>query len=259
MKSYAPAIQHCESCGAPRTPTKLACQYCGAEPTLTSSRMSLVCPHCLCRTADESMFCQSCGQSIQPATLDHRTGQLLCPRCLKPRLLNREIGAFQVDECGVCGGMWIGEGVFERIVNQQAREREEKVYSHEIRTCSPSATDTRITYIKCPLCEKFMNRRNFAHASGVIIDECKNDGIWLDRDELHKIAEYVASGGLRRSKEIELRRLEEQRKQIVQAGSSFTGPHPLFSDRTRDKDIELTEFGKALFDAVADFVHWIKS
>ena len=42
-----------------------------------------------------------------------------------------------------------------------------------------------------------MNRFNFAKASGVVVDECRAHGVWLDNDELAKIAAYVSTGGLR--------------------------------------------------------------
>ena len=42
-------------------------------------------------------------------------------------------------------------------------------------------------YMKCPVCDLHMHRRNFMRASGVIIDECRKDGVWLDCDELGKI------------------------------------------------------------------------
>lgn len=210
----APEVAHCHSCGAPRAPGKDACQYCGAVPT--NLRMSLVCPFCMCRTADESKFCQSCGKVIEASSFDATSGTLLCPRCAKPRLLNRTIGSFTTDECPRCGGMWMAASVFDRIVNQQSREREEKEYAGEVKTWSPVESDCAgVVYLRCPACRKHMNRRNFARASGVIVDDCREHGTWLDRDELEKIAAYVATGGMRRTKEIELRELEDRKKAVL--------------------------------------------
>ena len=52
-------------------------------------------------------------------------------------------------------------------------------------------------YLCCPVCGKHMNRRNFARASGVVIDWCRGHGYWFDAHELETILEFVARGGLR--------------------------------------------------------------
>ncbi len=246
----APEVAHCHTCGAPRVPGKAACQYCGAIPT--NLKMNLVCPFCLCRTADESKYCQSCGKTLQAMPLDALTGKLQCPRCGKTRLKNRKIGEYTIDECAVCAGMWVGAEVFQRIVNQQAREREEKEYSHQVKTFSPLAEQPggKIAYIKCPSCRRHMNRLNFARASGVIIDECRPHGIWLDRDELEKIAAYVATGGLRRSKEIELRELEQQQKRLATAGAALPIAQPGYTASASDAGSLLRGAGSFL-DALA--------
>ena len=46
-----------------------------------------------------------------------------------------------------------------------------------------------------------MNRVNFARSSGVILDICKADGVWFDREELRRVVEFVRAGGLEISRE----------------------------------------------------------
>jgi Zn-finger nucleic acid-binding protein len=41
-----------------------------------------------------------------------------------------------------------------------------------------------------------MNRVNFGKRSGVIVDVCKEHGVWFDRGELTQAIEFVAKGGL---------------------------------------------------------------
>jgi len=53
----------------------------------------------------------------------------------------------------------------------------------------------KIHYRKCPVCEQFMQRRNFRKASGVIIDRCNQHGTWLDADELEQITGFILAGG----------------------------------------------------------------
>jgi Zn-finger nucleic acid-binding protein len=44
-----------------------------------------------------------------------------------------------------------------------------------------------------------MTRRNFAGASGVVVDVCPVHGVWLDRDKLETIIEFAATGAWRRA------------------------------------------------------------
>ena len=46
-----------------------------------------------------------------------------------------------------------------------------------------------------------MNRRNYAGNSGVIIDLCREHGIWFDAEELARILLWVRAGGTERPKQ----------------------------------------------------------
>ncbi len=202
-KSYAPEVNHCEKCGAARESAAGACQFCGATPTRDAANLSLVCPHCLHRTGANSRFCSFYGKEIHAAELNAKTGRLVCPRCKSARLLNRQIGAFTVDECPDCSGLWIESTAFDRLVKQQTEREKENVASASRRGPTRSQISGVVVYLKCPDCQQMMNRFNFAKASGVIIDECHEHGLWLDSDEFGKIAAYIASGGLQHTKKLE--------------------------------------------------------
>ena len=185
--------------------------------------MSLVCPLCMHRTAKTSQFCSSCGHAIQGGKLDAKTGKLNCPRCSKTKLMNRKIGAFMVDECSTCSGMWVEAGAFERIIDQQSkRQDQQSLRGYGKGPIRAELEHQKVVYLKCPACNRYMNRRNFGRASGVIIDECKEDGVWLDCDEMGKIAAFVASGGLQLARE----RLAKERRQ---ASPETHTPIPAFS------------------------------
>ena len=51
-------------------------------------------------------------------------------------------------------------------------------------------------YLPCPMCDSLMVRRNFKKISGVIIDICRDHGVWLEAGELQQIRCFVANGGL---------------------------------------------------------------
>ena len=215
-RSYTPEVAHCQNCGASRSADQTPCHYCGAVPTMDSVKLSLVCPLCLRRTPKKSKFCASCGKPLNPARLDVKTGNLSCPRCRKPKLVNRKIGDLTVDECPSCSGMWVEANAFDGLVRQQVQRGKEEYRRGKGTSPMQSQLErsqTQVMYMKCPTCGTHMHRRNFMRASGVIIDECRKDGVWLDCDELGKIGDYISSGGMEHSRRI-LKREEEQTRRI---------------------------------------------
>src|SRR2546425_7345986 len=76
------------------------------------------------------------------------------------------------------------------------------------------ASPDKIRYVPCPQCHNLMNRINFAHCSGVIVDICKGHGTWFDCDELRQIVEFVRGGGLEASRQKEKHELEFERQQL---------------------------------------------
>ena len=69
-----------------------------------------------------------------------------------------------------------------------------------------------------------MNRVNFAHSSGVIMDVCKADGVWLDRGELQRVVGFVERGGLAAAREHEREQLVDERRRLdaARAASAIT-------------------------------------
>ena len=57
-----------------------------------------------------------------------------------------------------------------------------------------------------------MERKNYAHISGLIIEECSRHGIWLDNGELEKIRQFILDGGLEKEqfREIESNKTDLQ-------------------------------------------------
>jgi Zn-finger nucleic acid-binding protein len=71
-----------------------------------------------------------------------------------------------------------------------------------------------------------MNRVNYAKRSGVVLDVCKDHGIWFDKDELRRVLAFIAGGGLERARELELEQLKEAKRaaeapQPLHPSSSF--------------------------------------
>jgi Zn-finger nucleic acid-binding protein len=79
---------------------------------------------------------------------------------------------------------------------------------------SRGTTERAVRYVKCPLCNEQMGRRNYARQSGVIVDFCPSHGLWFDHDELRRIVEFIRTGGLDEARQAEAQRLaaKEQRR-----------------------------------------------
>jgi hypothetical protein len=45
------------------------------------------------------------------------------------------------------------------------------------------------------ICKQPMNRRHYGRTSGVIVDMCRDHGIWFDADELTRILAWLHAGG----------------------------------------------------------------
>ena len=133
-----------------------------------------------------------------------------CPRCRAP-LAMRRVAEREIVECSSCGGIWLAPDVFEGMC---AKSEQAGTLSRMIGAQTPPTKpvdDTRVTYLKCPTCAEFMFRKNLGPGSGLILDVCKDHGVWFDHDELVRALEFAAKGGLDRVREREKRRIESER------------------------------------------------
>ena len=56
------------------------------------------------------------------------------------------------------------------------------------------------TGLECPECGKPMRKLNYAYNSNVIVDKCSScDGIWFEKGEIQKVAEFSKYCGLSKS------------------------------------------------------------
>ena len=111
-----------------------------------------------------------------------------CPAC--DGTLTEEVREnVAVDVCYGCGGMWLDHGELDGLLTA-----EERANIAPVGGGSPVAAGARrpepVTYRKCPRCEQWMGRQNYRKVSGVILDTCHVHGLWLDRGELERLAEF---------------------------------------------------------------------
>ncbi len=129
------------------------------------------------------------------------------------------LGTTKVRECTQCFGLWIGTKAFADICAQ--KEQQASVLGAQLGPTAHATLEPDFHYRPCPQCHQLMNRVNFAHCSGVIIDVCKPHGAWFDRDELREIVEFIRAGGIDRAHEIERERVEYEEQRA--ADPAFSG------------------------------------
>jgi Zn-finger nucleic acid-binding protein len=226
---HSPRALQCSSCGANLKEAARTCEYCAAEVTLEERRLSAVCPGCFARAGTEARFCMECGLELQPQALTAFEEGTVCPRC-EGGLRARSLGTANVVECVGCGGLWLGEQHFDRLC-EQADEAE--LASRGLEQTQPKikADANEVRYLRCVVCKDFMQRRNYASASGVIIDVCREHGVWLDHRELERILAFVREGGLDRVRERQIERLKSRELRARHAESATHLPADSFAGR----------------------------
>ena len=210
-----------------RSPEALQCPYCQAQLA------TVACPVCFALAPLSASHCPGCGVVLAPRQAASSDGTS-CPACRKP-LAGTRVGDLEVRECSACGGLWLDRAVFEQLGT--SRERQGAVLGAlPAPTAPPVASLEAVQYRPCPACQQRMNRVNYARRSGVVLDVCKEHGIWFDKDELRRVLAFISEGGLDRTRELEIEELKTAKRAAVQIpeqpASSFeftrqmhTGPH----------------------------------
>ncbi|TFH35149.1 MAG: hypothetical protein E4G93_04215 [Dehalococcoidia bacterium] len=104
-----------------------------------------------------------------------------CPRC-KSDLIVVEYHDIELDWCPSCEGLWFDSGEMELVAAQMGG-------------CASTTDSTRKAHtdeerLKCPECNKKMDKRLLGDIVPVIADVCPVcDGLWLDRGELEQVVD----------------------------------------------------------------------
>jgi len=166
---------NCTSCGAPLDAKSIICRFCTTanELDLRSAR----------RTPRDD------EQSTRP-----------CPRCSEemPTIDIGRSAPFPIERCGNCLGLFFDPGELDRILRDDSgsspladRERLQRIAEEE----TPLDDMQEIRYVPCPVCKNLMNRVNYGRRSGVVVDTCKEHGVWLDGGELRRVLSWLRAGG----------------------------------------------------------------
>lgn len=170
----------------------------------------MACRACFGTIFQGSNFCPLCGEkAFESQTIDEKNlGN--CPRCkIKLKLL--QIEDLAICECEKCEGIWLNVETFEEICSNHEKQaavlkKFDEIFTHK--------KPLQVQYVPCPECKNLMNRSNFARVSGIVIDSCKQHGIWFDAEELPRIIEFIRKGGLDHARTKEKLQIQSEKEQL---------------------------------------------
>lgn len=194
----------CVNCGAPLPPRSNICKHCN-----TLNDVDLRAIHARVTPA---------GPSLRA-----------CPRCECP-MQAIELGGntrMRIERCQKCLGLFFDPGELETLVDSSVRQTTEVDYQRIQQIIDEESIAERppTEYVKCPECLKLMNRKRYGSRAGVVVDRCKQHGVWLDGGELSQILKWAHAGGRKHDakKRIEQQAAEERAQRAER-----------ISDRTAD-------------------------
>ncbi len=209
------ATLSCRACGGAVGPDDLRCPHCGSQVA------TVACPQCFAMVPVRAAHCPQCGAAI--VREEQAATALACPGCRIP-LVATAVGGARLDQCHTCGGVWLRQEDFDHLAGDR-EQRGEVMGSLPVAEQKAALDPAAVRYRPCPRCAAIMNRYNYAHISGVVLDSCKGHGIWFDRDELRQVLAFIERGGLEQSRTRELHQLEEQRR-LAEAPGAGAGLPP---------------------------------
>lgn len=192
---------NCPNCGAAVDDKSVNCNHC------KSRLKTMSCSSCFGTIFEGSKFCALCGaRAVSPNVVtEENIGK--CPRC-RVRMQFLEIEEVALAECEKCEGIWCDVETFETIC---ANKENQSAVLKKLDEILKHPEYEKVQYVPCPKCQTLMNRNNFAKVSGIVIDICKQHGVWFDAEELPRIIEFIRKGGMEYSRQKEKASLEADR------------------------------------------------
>jgi Zn-finger nucleic acid-binding protein len=155
------------------------------------------------------------------ASTDGDATPRVCPRCTDQNLVAQLIGDVLIDECPQCKGMFVDTCALERLLSERRQARADAILGRPgVSLEDPLPTPDGPVYVKCPDCEKLMNRRAFA-TGATVVDVCRPHGTWFDAHELPRVVQFAMDGGLERAAK---RDVERQKHELQRAKSAIRIP-----------------------------------
>jgi len=151
---------------------------------------------------DKCIYCGTRNDVDLHARRDYdvvrRQSELLCPHCDKPlQTIDLHLdGSFLIERCETCFGLFFDPGQIETLLDNSVSDVFEINFEHLDNINKDRFQGNKpVKYVKCPVCHVLMNRNAYGYRSGVIIDRCRNHGVWLDSGEITHLMEWKKAGG----------------------------------------------------------------
>lgn len=129
----------------------------------------------------------------RPVTAQAAPRGASCPGCGGRMATSMSEAAVEIDTCASCGGIWLDAGELDALTHDKVAPPAEGATPASVR--SPVKDQEEIRYRECARCGDIMTRRNFGTISGVVVDECRRHGVFLDEGELQAIEKFLRAGG----------------------------------------------------------------
>ena len=178
---------------------------------------SNLCPGCGARRIPGGARCPACDLPFPRAWAERLAERFVpqddgwknpehpwfCPRCPKAPLVPRQYRGLELRTCRGCLGMLVRHQALDRL--RESDEVRARVLSavRPLDGAAPVEVEAPAEVQKpvdCPACRKTMARVQFAQVSAVVIDVCATHGLWLDEGELERIASFLQSSELGRTR-----------------------------------------------------------
>lgn len=214
-------MARCTSCSAPLLANSNICRYCGirndidlhAQNYTSLNQSERICPEC-----DTAMH----------------TIELAMPTPL------------HVERCKRCFGIFFDPGEIQ-ILLENSVSGVFDINKSLMRTINKERFQNKsVKYVKCPDCRVLMNRVNFGHRSGVVIDQCKKHGIWLESGEIIHLLEWKKAGGQMLHKQHSASKQEPPLRNYRQSTAQSQDP-VVFTNASDDLFDSLTSVVMSLF------------
>ena len=163
----------CRACGAPLPGTALICQFCEVRNDVDLRPVHEVSVH----GANSGRTCPCC--QIALISINVAAGE-----------------RFVLERCERCHGLFFDPEELPNLLDQSVAEAFQIDYQR-LTALNDEALDVchGSGYRACPVCGELMNRVNAGTRSGVVTDQCRAHGIWLDGGELRRLFEWKRVGG----------------------------------------------------------------
>ena len=216
------------------------------------------CVSCSAPLPTSSTICAYCNRrnDVDFHGIDHHTtnvpeSERNCPCCHKPmQTINLKTdGKFLIERCEQCMGLFFDTGELEAILENSVSNIFH-INQKRINTINKELfqedTQRATFYIKCPVCNDMMHRKNYANSSGVIADYCKNHGVWLSGGELKQLMEWKIAGGKMLHEKITIEKSLEEKINKMEAKINITSKNTK-RDYNEDPVTAIVDFFGGLF------------